>query len=72
MFNKPSALLSTEADYWVFDTGKKIMWTTPRLIMECIMINNIKSIDILGEGDKELKRACLVPTNLFKQYLIKD
>ncbi len=72
MFNKPSALLSTEADYWVFYTGKEIMWTTPRLIMECIMVNNIESIDILGDGDDELKRACLIPINLFKQYLIKD
>lgn len=72
MFNKPSALLSTEADYWVFYTGKEIMWTTPILIMECIMINNIQSIDILGEGDAELKRACLVPINLFREYLLKD
>jgi hypothetical protein len=36
------------------------------------MINNIQSIDILGEGDAEPKRACLVPINLFREYLLKD
>ena len=36
MFGEPSALLTTEADFWIFDTGDEIMVTTPSLIMECI------------------------------------
>ena len=70
MFGKPSALLSTKADYWVIDTGKEVLWTTPSKITECIMINNIKSQSILGEGDTQKKTACLIPINLFKKYLV--
>jgi len=70
MFNKPSALLSTEADYWIIHTGKEILWAKPKKIIECIMINNIKSKEILGSGDTQKKIACLIPIELFKQYTI--
>lgn len=69
MFGEPSALLTTEADFWIFDTGDEIMVTTPSLIMECIMVNNVPSQDILGDGDSQKKRACLIPIDLFKKYL---
>ena len=29
MFNVPSALLTTKADYWVIFTGQELLWTTP-------------------------------------------
>lgn len=70
MFGKPSALLSTEANFWVIDTGKQIFWITPKKIMECIMINNIKSQKILGEGDSQKKIACLIPIGIFKKYVV--
>tara|TARA_R100001198_G_C5232613_1_gene211373 strand:- start:1235 stop:1666 length:432 start_codon:yes stop_codon:yes gene_type:complete len=70
MFNKPSALLSTEADFWIIETGTETMWITPRKIMECIMINNIESRDIVGNGDDQKKIACLIPLQLFKKYII--
>ena len=70
MFNKPSALLATEADYWVIDTGKEIMWTTPKKILECILINNINSQKITGDGDTQAKIACLIPIKLFKKYTV--
>ncbi len=70
MFNKPSALLTTEADFWIIETGSETMWITPRKIMECIMINNIESRDIVGNGDDQKKIACLIPLQLFKKYII--
>ena len=38
MFEKPSALLTTKADYWVVYTGKELLWITPIKINECIKI----------------------------------
>lgn len=70
MFNKPSALLTTEADFWIIETGKQMLWITPLKIIECIMINNIKSQSILGMGDDQEKIACLVPIDIFKRYTI--
>tara|TARA_B100001287_G_scaffold37936_1_gene27218 strand:+ start:652 stop:1101 length:450 start_codon:yes stop_codon:yes gene_type:complete len=70
MFSKPSALLATEADYWVIDTGPEILWTTPKKILECILLNNINSQKIIGDGDTAEKIACLIPEKLFKKYLI--
>ena len=70
MFGSPSALLSTKADYWIIYTGKETMWITPNKIVECIILNNIRSQKILGEGDSEKKLACLIPINIFKRYII--
>lgn len=70
MFGSPSALLSTKADYWIIYTGRETMWITPNKIVECIILNNIRSQKILGEGDSEKKLACLIPINIFKRYII--
>ncbi len=66
MYDKPSALLSTEADYWIIYTGKEYLWTTPKKIIQCIIINNIRCQEILGDGDTQVKLACLIPIELFK------
>ena len=71
MFGKPSALLSTKADYWIIYTGKEFLWTTPIKIKECIMVNNINSRELLGFGDSETKIACLIPINIFKRYCFR-
>tara|TARA_X000001316_G_scaffold12183_1_gene6117 strand:+ start:1644 stop:2099 length:456 start_codon:yes stop_codon:yes gene_type:complete len=69
MYDKPSALLSTEADYWIICTGKEYLWTTPQKIIQCIILNNIRCQDILGDGDSQVKKACLIPKELFKDYV---
>ena len=69
MFNKPSGLLTTEADFWIIYTGTEYLWTEPRMILEGIMINNIPSQKILGKGDEVTKDACLIPIDIFKKYL---
>ncbi len=70
MFNKRSGLLSTKADYWIIYTGAEYLWTTPVKIIECIIINNIPSQNILGRDDDVEKQACLIPIHIFKKYLL--
>jgi hypothetical protein len=69
MYDKPSALLSTEADYWIICTGEEYLWTTPQKIVQCIILHNIRCQDILGDGDSQVKLACLIPIELFKDYV---
>ena len=71
MFNVPSALLTTKADYWVIFTGQELLWTTPIKIVECITINNISSRSLTGQGDTASKVACLIPIETFKKYCFK-
>jgi hypothetical protein len=71
MFNVPSALLTTKADYWVIFTGKELLWTTPIKIVECITTNNISSRNLTGQGDTASKVACLIPIETFKKYCFK-
>ena len=72
MFGKPSALLSTEADYWIICTGKEKLWIKPKKILECILLNNIKVQDILGDGDNQTKKACLIPIEIFRKYVVDN
>lgn len=70
MYGKKSGLLSTKADYWIIFTGKEYLWTTPKKIIECIIMNNIPSQKVLGAGDDAEKDACLIPIHIFKKYLL--
>jgi hypothetical protein len=71
MYGKTSALLSTKADYWVIYTGDEIFWIEPKKIIECIILNNIRSKTLTGDGDIEPKTACLIPVDTFKKYVSK-
>jgi len=71
MFGKPSALLTTKADYWVVYTGLELLWITPIKIFECITVNNITSRTLTGQGDTASKIACLIPIITFKKYCFK-
>jgi len=71
MFGKPSALLSTKADFWVVYTGLELLWITPKKIIECITVNNINSRTLTGQGDTASKVACLIPIETFKKYCFK-
>ena len=61
MFGKPSGLLSSTADYWVFSDGYKLIWTTREIIKDKILLENYKLITFTGKGDTEPKLAYLVP-----------
>ena len=60
MFNKPSALLTTSADYWVFYDGLQFVWITPQKILEVILLNNLRWTKFIGKGDTAYKKAYLI------------
>lgn len=61
MFGKPSGLLTSTANYWVFSDGEKLTWTTREIIKDKILLENYKLITFTGKGDTEPKKAYLVP-----------
>ncbi len=71
MYDKPSALLTTKADYWIIFTGQELLYITPIKIIECILTNNIQSRKLTGFGDTQPKIACLIKIDLFKKYCFK-
>jgi len=71
MFNKPSALLCTSAHYWVIYTGKEYLWIQPMKIFECLLLNNVQSRTIIGNGDTNEKIVCLTKLELLKKYCYK-
>lgn len=68
MYNKPSALLTTTADFWVFDDDKTIVSIKPQKIIECIMLHEIQLKNFIGKGDTVSKKAYLVPKELLFSY----
>jgi len=70
MFDKPSALFHTKADYWVIFDGFDFLWTTPKKIFECIVFNKLQYAEFVGRGDTVSKKAFLIKKDLLSQYLI--
>jgi hypothetical protein len=70
MFDKPSALFSTKADYWVIFDGFNFLWITPKKILECIIFNKLKLVEFIGKGDDHSKKAFLINKNLFNHYIL--
>ena len=61
---KPSALSTTEADYWVIFDGKCEIWTTPHRIKEAV--KGLPLREFVGKGDTKSKKAYLCPTERIK------
>jgi len=70
MFDKPSALFHTKADYWVIFDGFDFLWTTPKKIFECIIFNKLKFVEFIGKGDDHSKKAFLINKSLFSHYIL--
>ena len=68
MFGKPSGLMVTTADWWVFDTGEHWIWIKPERIKDCIIEGEYKAKEFIGEGDKDPKTAFIVPEDAIKKY----
>jgi hypothetical protein len=64
MFNKPSGLMSTTADYWVFYDDIDFVIMKPMDIVNCIFINKLVYKEFVGTGDTQAKKAFLVPKQL--------
>tara|TARA_R110000822_G_scaffold36734_12_gene103237 strand:+ start:852 stop:1286 length:435 start_codon:yes stop_codon:yes gene_type:complete len=68
---KPSALSTTEADWWVIYDGEAYVWFTPKRINDCIIDNNLRVATFVGKGDTKQKKAFLVKKDLLYKYLIR-
>ena len=68
MFNKPSALLTTQADFWVFYDDHEMISIKPMKIVECILINKLQYREFIGTGDSASKKAFLIKKSLLFSY----
>lgn len=69
MYGKPSGLLSTTADFWVFSDHQESFIQMPvRSIFKCICLNNLKYSEFIGKGDTEPKKAYLIPKEMLFNY----
>ena len=68
MSGKPSALMTTTADYWIFYDGKIFVRITPKKIIQCIFLNKLKYVDFTGNGDKSGKKVFLIPKDMLFSY----
>ena len=71
MFGKPSGLLASTADYWVFSDGKKLTWTTRDIIKDTILLGGYNLVDFVGKGDTEPKKAYLIPKKNIEKSALK-
>jgi len=68
MYDKPSGLMSTTADFWVFYDGEIFITITPKNITKCIFLNKLQYVEFVGKGDTRSKKAFLVPKNILFKY----
>jgi hypothetical protein len=67
MSGKDSALLTTEAAVWIFYDDRVIMSIKPQQIVKCIFDLKLTYREFVGNGDRNSKKAFLVPKEeLFK------
>lgn len=68
---KPSALMTSKADYWVWWDGYVYKWFTMNLIHQCIKDLNPPVRQFIGNGDKKYKKAYLIKKDILYKYSIK-
>ena len=66
---KPSALSTTESDYWVFDDGEIYMWITPEILRQIVL--PMHAVTFTGNGDNKSKRAYLVKKDIIIKHALK-
>ena len=66
---KPSALSTTEADYWVFDDGEIYIWTTPDTLRQ--VVKPFKPVKFVGNGDNKEKLAYLIKKDIIIKHALK-
>ena len=65
----PSALSTTEADYWVFDDGEIYIWITPDTLRQ--VIKPFKPVRFVGNGDNKYKLAYLIKKDIIIDNALK-
>lgn len=66
--NKPSGILTSEADVWLFATGKEDIWITRKNILKMILIEELKPTSFTGPEDRHPKAVFLVPIDVVRRY----
>ena len=66
---KPSALSTTESDYWVFDDGEIYIWITPETLRQ--IIKPFTPVKFVGNGDNKEKLAYLIKKEIIKRNALK-
>ena len=68
---KPSALSTTEAEWWIFVDKERYYWVNPESIRHIIREAKLKTVKFTGKGDNREKEAYLVPKEVFNSpYVI--
>jgi len=65
---KPSALSTTTAKFWVIHDGDKYVWFEVEKIKECIKNHNLTPARFIGKGDKHYKLAYLIKKEILYNY----
>ena len=68
MNEKPSGLMSTTADYWVFYDDNEFVLIKPNDIIYCIFLNKLQYVTFTGAGDKAPKKAFLIKKDVLFTY----
>lgn len=63
MGGKPSGLSSTRSDYWILCDGEVLITTTPSILRELIVTDNLNPVKFTAKGDKKTKTVYLVPVD---------
>ena len=68
MYGKPSGLMGTTADWWIFDTKSEFIFISPRKLKDLIVEKNPPLRIFTGKGDTQPKKAYLIPVETIKKY----
>ena len=71
MYGKPSGLMGTTADWWIFDTKTEFIFIMPKRLKDLIVEQNPPLRSFIGKGDNQLKKAYLIPVESVKKYATK-
>tara|TARA_R100000935_G_C2685321_1_gene104326 strand:+ start:49 stop:474 length:426 start_codon:yes stop_codon:yes gene_type:complete len=66
--DKPSALSTSKAKWWVIYDGKIYNWFLVNNIRRCILENHLKYATFIGKGDSKSKKAYLIKKELLYKY----
>ena len=68
MSGKPSALLTTTADYWLFYDDNIFVLIKPMTIIKCILLNKLVHTEFTAKGDYNSKKAFLIRKEVLFNY----
>ena len=68
MSGKPSALLTTTADYWLFYDDNIFVLIRPKDIIKCIFLNKLVHTEFTAKGDYNSKKAFLIRKEVLFNY----